>query len=117
MRLSLKEEPVRFSAPPAPFSAITALVTEVREDRYTVSPAPAFTTRVSIAPPATPVTDQVLWWSWAPVKVAVRPSLMTIALRLEKVTALTSTLALNWRVFVPLPPARASPALTSPAAV
>ena len=115
VRLSLPEDPVRTSAPPAPFSAITALVTEVRAAKDTVPPELAFTTRVSVPPPATPATDQACPVIWLPAKVAVRPSLMMMALRLEKDTALTSTLAVNWTVLVPAPPSTVSPAAASTA--
>ena len=36
-------------------------------------PEATFTTRVSVPPPATPVTVQSCVLSWAPVKVAVWP--------------------------------------------
>ena len=48
-------------------------MTVPRIARLAVVPEATFTTRVSVPPPATPVTVQSCALSWAPVKVAVWP--------------------------------------------
>ena len=104
-----------FSAPPAPLIWRLTSVTVPRVARLAVVPEATFTTRVSVPPPATPVTVQVFALSWAPVKVAVRPLAIVTAWMLLKLARLASTLAVKARVLVPAPPSTVSPAAASAA--
>ena len=106
-----------FSAPAAPTSCTVRSLTVPRLARLTVSPGATLTTRVSVAPPATPAIVKVWPVSWLPEKVPVRPLPIVTAWMLAKVAPVMSMDAVRETVFVPMPPSTASPALTSPAAV
>ena len=111
--VSVPRDPVRFSAPAAPTREMPALVTAVKVDRSTVAPDAALTTRVSAAPPATPVTVQAWPVTWAPVKVAVWPLAMDTPSMFSMTRPVRSVVAVTSRVSTPEVPSTVSPAETS----
>ena len=106
-----------FSAPAAPLIWTVRSLIVPRLDRSVVVPDATFTTRVSVAPAATPLIVKVWPVSCEPEKVPVRPLARVTAWMLVKVAPVMSMAAVRATVLVPVPPSSASPALTSPAAV
>ena len=106
-----------FSFPVAPLICTVRSLIVPRVPRFTVDPEATFTTRVSTAPPTTPLMVKVWPVSWAPEKVPVSPLPIVTAEMLLKVTPVMSMEAVSDTVLVPVPPSTASPALTSLVAV
>ncbi len=107
-------EPVMFSAPVDPrIRKVVRFVKLVRPERLKVSPAVAFTIRVSEPVGVSPRTLQVTPFSCEAEKMAVKPSPITTSLMFEKVAPVTFALPVNRIVLVPPPPSTVSPAETS----
>ena len=110
---SAADEPVRVSAPPAPVRVMVRLDRPVSNARLTLVADAAVTARVSVPPPAVPLTAQAWPLIWLPSKVAVTLSARVTASTLERITPVRSVLTATRSVSVPVPASTVSPEATS----